>query len=320
MSDLEAIGDFPMDHASLLAGFLGLSLLMAQGQAGSVGQNLTSSQTAQAAKKQSDVDNGFYNPKEPCPGSRETQETSSFGDYVFRAYRFPNSAGCYEILRDGRRLWSQNGIKFTIGDFEEKKRLPMGTDITGAGEPDLVVAEWTGGAHCCFLYHLFQIGKTFRKIDTIDAGHSDLDAFVNLDGDPALEFKATDWTFAYWRTAFVYSPTVEVILKFLGGKYRFASDLMKSKPPSPNELQQSASAVHELYAYDGDQNVWWQTIWSEVLKLIYSGNAPLARQYLELAWPPERDDKLEVIGNFRKTLERSPYYRDILALNGGHLF
>ena len=61
-------------------------------------------------------------------------------------------------------------------------------------------------------------------------------------------------------------------------------------------------------------------IWSEVLRLIYSGNMHAARQYFDLAWPKERNDKNEVVDDFRKTLAGSPYSRDVLAMNNGESF
>ncbi len=95
---------------------------------------------------------------------------------------------------------------------------------------------------------------------------------------------------------------------------------MKSDPPALENLQKSASRIRDLYAQDPDLHEWWTEIWSEVLRLIYSGNMHAARQYFDLAWPKERNDKNEVVDDFRKTLAGSPYSRDVLAMNNGESF
>ena len=51
--------------------------------------------------------------------------------------------------------------------------VKMGMDITGDGQPDLVISEWLGGANCCLMFHIFEIGPTFRKLGTIDAEFGD---------------------------------------------------------------------------------------------------------------------------------------------------
>ena len=51
--------------------------------------------------------------------------------------------------------------------------VKMGIDITGNGQPDLVISEWSGYANCCLTFHIFEIGPTFKKLGTIDAEFGD---------------------------------------------------------------------------------------------------------------------------------------------------
>jgi hypothetical protein len=308
-----------MANALLLICFLASSLLVSQGQSETSEVTFFQAQSIQSTKPQTPAQGGNLLPQPTCPGGRELQETGSFGEYTVRVYG-SFLGGCFEILKNGSRIYSQMGDKLTLEAFEGKKSVPIGTKITGTGNPDLVIAEWTGGVHCCFLYHIFEIGKTFHHVDTIDTKDGSLGGFVNLDSDPALEFKSADWTFAYWRTSFAFSPAIEVILKYRDGKFRFATDFMKSRPPDLSELKRSASEVLEKFSQDKRQTAWWAAIWVEALKLIYSGNAHLVPQYLDLSWPPERDDKLKVIEDFKNTLKKSPFYDDLVSINGGHLF
>jgi len=124
------------------------------------------------------------------------------------------------------------GGKFKIDTRLEEEDSPnalteMGKNITGNGIPNLVISEWTGGAHCCSNFYIFEIGARFRFLAKIEAGHGDMSHFANLDGDGNLEFVGADWTFAYWRTSFAESPAPEIILRFAAGGYRLAEDLMR---------------------------------------------------------------------------------------------
>jgi hypothetical protein len=72
---------------------------------------------------------------------------------------------------------TESGEKFVIGtlnkDDPDAGLVTMGKDITGDGQPDLVISEWKGGANCCLVLHPFEIGKGFRKIATVDAEFGD---------------------------------------------------------------------------------------------------------------------------------------------------
>src|SRR5690606_22863732 len=89
------------------------------------------------------------------------------------------------IVRDEEIVWSGTGWRFLFDD-EEVPTVPLGSDVTGDGRPDLLVVEWTGGAHCCAIYHLFALDPEVRLLashDTADVGAT----FADLDGAPGLE-------------------------------------------------------------------------------------------------------------------------------------
>src|SRR5260370_33372137 len=69
-----------------------------------------------------------------------------------------------------RQKAEYKGEQFFIGTMDDKDPdaaiVKMGADITGAGQPDLVVSEWSGGANCCLTIHIFEIGSTFPEIGT----------------------------------------------------------------------------------------------------------------------------------------------------------
>ena len=156
-------------------------------------------------------------PVEVTPHQEET-----VAPYVARVY-FDAKAkdgtdSYFEILKDGKPVYMQKarkkGEKFFIGtmykDDPDAAMVKMGMDITGAGQPDLVISEWLGGANCCLLFHVFEIGPTFKKIGTIDAAFGDSGPhFLHPDKDSkstGLAIEIHDWNFANWHTDFADSP------------------------------------------------------------------------------------------------------------------
>ncbi len=247
------------------------------------------------------------------------QDEQSFGDYVVRIYSMNDylSDGSYEILRKGVRVHAAHGCRFRIGSIDEEDEsnnlITIGSDITGDGRPNLVVSEWTGGAHCCFMVHLFEIGNRFRHIETINEGHGGCTHFENLDNDPALEFLMHDWTFAYWRTSFAGSPAPQVILKYKGKKYGMAHDLMR-KPGIPHdELVQLANDIRATGKWE--YNPPPVKLWDRMLDLIYTGNMSQAWTLFELTWPEGIGGKNDFLRDFKSQLTLSDYWNDLQILN-----
>jgi len=271
----------------------------------------------------SDLD--FADELEPCPGSRLKTGEASFQKYTVRTYRHPNSFGCVVISRDSRPVYKRTGMVFQIGGspdlpLEGKQALltPIGTDVTGLGLPDLVIGEWTGGAHCCFVFYVFELGpERLRKVATIDARHSDRVYFEDVDHDGRIEFLMNDWTFAYWHTGFMQSPAPDITLRFRDGRFRLALELMRKPSPRDEVLAQRAKEIAAKWnsLEPGPPHEYW----GELLDLIYSGNAGRAWKFAEQCWPREKDGKEEFVNDFRKQLRQSPYWHDLRELNGNDL-
>ena len=200
---------------------------------------------------------GEVDPRTFTPTGR-LKDRRRFRNYEVRIYQPRLGDGSLEVRRGGRRIYARvsEGGKFLIGELFEsdtpKERIATGKDITGRGVPNLVVSEWTGGAHCCFSAHVFELGKHFRKIASLDAGHGKLD-FQDLDGDGSLEAILHDWSFAYWPRSFAESPAPRVILRFRDGRYQVAPDLMRKPPPPAADLAAKARMVRESGKWDPNE-------------------------------------------------------------------
>jgi hypothetical protein len=250
----------------------------------------------------------------------ELAEQRKFKDYTYRFYiNRKQYEGAFEILRRGKQVYAHRGGMFMI-DLDDKNRELIGRDITGDGQPDLVVSEFGNGAHGPYYTYVFQIGKTFRHIATI-AGEDDRVRMKDVDKDGKLEAVLKDWTFAYWNASFAASPAPTIILRYRNGNYRVATDLMKKPAPSASELDKisarTKAVLEKLGEYPSDDFSSSQPseLWGTMLDLIYIGHADLAYKFFDATWPPTLSGKEQFLNDFREQLAKSPYWPDVKAMN-----
>lgn len=249
-----------------------------------------------------------------------------YGDYTLRIAHTVDdqgSRGSLVVFKKAEPVYTLTGNRFFFGHVYsdepalDNELIAIGKDITGNGAPNAVVSEWSGGAHCCFTFHIYELGTSFREVATLDAGHGDLAHFASLDADAGLEFVTSDWTFASWRTGFAQSPAPPVILRFKDGAYGLALDLMRKPRPSQDVLIAEARKVRNDPAWTPKAQP--PSLWDYMLQLIYGGNGRLAREFLDKAWPMSIPGKEEFYRDFRATLSQSPYWKAILKLNDGQI-
>lgn len=254
------------------------------------------------------------------------QET--FKPYIARVYfdskASDRSDAYFEILKDGHRVYlqkaTQRGEQFFLGTMYKRdpdaSLVRMGADITGDGQPDLVISEWLGGVKCCLSIHIFEIGPMFKKLATINAGFGATGPhFIKYSNASALAVQVYDWTFANWNADFADSPAPRVVFRFTDGEYRVAPDLMRMRAPSAEELTRRAAAV-KTYAAGAEVGTWPDAtvspeLWGTMLDLIYGGHPEMAWKFLDIAWPPQVHGKERFVRDFRNQLAKSKYWQSL---------
>jgi hypothetical protein len=257
------------------------------------------------------------------PSSMVLDKNVKFESYEVRTYRADENGGplqAFEILKSGRRIYSRiddNGVKYNIGCINENDEgnleIRPGKDITGTGKPNLVISDWSGGAHCCLTYYIFELNDHVREVGRINAEHGSVCRFQE-ERDGKVDFIIHDWTFAYWKTSFAESPAPQIILRYHPGGYKVATDLMATANPSREEFQQLVDKGRRIPPNDEGQPT--SGFWEIMLNLIYSGHADLAWRFCDEAWPGSATAKKQFLESFKYQLSQSPYWQAIKAMNG----
>jgi hypothetical protein len=238
-----------------------------------------------------------------------------------RTYWSDKRMGTFEILRGEKILFEEICYGCYIGgkadneDEEMRKPLP-GADITGDGKPNLVVYVWTGGAHCCYIAYLFELGTQVKLIAEIDGRHG-TPSFADLDGDSIPEVVVRDWTFEYWPASFASSPAPNVILRWKNGDYVPDAELMKIPEPSPEELSNKAESVRNNEEWDRckegpdrySRDCIPEELFQTALDLMYGGHEELGRQFIGMAWKSEFPMDTELLAEFDELLSESPFWQ-----------
>ena len=248
------------------------------------------------------------------------ESEQSYRGYVARTYRDEDKGfGYVVILHNGKVVHFNQNYRYYLGHVgasaEFDSLITMGKNITGNGIPNLVISEWSGGAHCCTTYDVFELGEAFRHIATIDAGHGEMSHFEKRNGVKGLVFVTFERVFANWRTSSADSPSPKVILRYCDNEYRLADNLMRKPLPSPGELQKMAQAIRKEQVWKS--NTAPPVLWEKMLDLIYSGNSSSAYRLFDMAWHVGTPGKDKFRHEFVKQLEESQYWPQIKMMNEG---
>jgi hypothetical protein len=174
-------------------------------------------------------------------------------------------------------------------------------------EPDLIVTDFSGRAHCCFTVHIIRLDGAVRD-EAIPIRDSELQLDRSVT-PPRLRFH--DWAFAYWKTDFADSPAPLVILAWDPGSRDYVPDVATMRRPAPDEQALAAAASQlepQLRAnyFMGNAN---PALWRRMLDLIYEGNVGAALRFFDLAWPPDRPGKAKFLAEFTRQLTNGALWR-----------
>jgi len=254
----------------------------------------------------------------------ELTDECTFGIYTIRTYRTRYGDGSLEILKSGQTIYDQHGWVFEIGDrgsmCHSLEFNLIGGDLTGNGKANVVIYEWSGGAHCCYTMFLFQIDGVVKQIAEID-GEDSVPNFADMDGDSVPELLLHDMSYSYWPGSFADSPCPRVILRWSKNSYIVAPELMISPAPSIQELENEAAKIRESERWTSGPNSEYnhynipKELFRNALDLMYADHKDLGWKFIEMAWTEKFPVDKELLEELRKRMASSPYWKQLQEIN-----
>jgi hypothetical protein len=197
-------------------------------------------------------------------------------------------------------------------------------DINKDGKNEIMIHEYTGGAHCCNLYTIYSLDSAAMAIFDFNAEHTGL-YILDIDNDSLFELISGDCSFAYWQTSYAESPRPGLIWRWDNGKYRLAnfhySDYLLEEQKSEDGIRELAylkeainTAKYNIkeYKYNWDYTEFPPAkLWGIMLDYIYAGKSNVADSIFNALWPPEIAGKEEFYKDFRGALEHGPYWKEL---------
>jgi hypothetical protein len=208
------------------------------------------------------------------------------------------------------------------------------TDITGDGILDMVIEDYSGGAHCCYSATVLELGKKFRTIANLEGGVLPVE-FKEIDNKPGSEVIIYD-NYAYRWTSFANSAFGKIVLRFQDGSYVVAPDLIRSPPLSQSKIKAIITKIKSnnysdfRYVADflnsqkskkfSDKNInssayYFGNIIADVIDLIYSGNYPQAMKIIDETWPGSTKEKIDFKKDLINEVKNRHYGKEVIEMN-----
>lgn len=226
-----------------------------------------------------------------------------------RLYRVrdPNQRGARAVItRGGMTVADIDEVMVFLGGSDGRGKHSAGlmTDVTGDGNPDVVVETYSGGAHCCSTTRIISMGPSPRELAVIETQSEGL-RFESGDEPGRMVLITADPTFEYWMTAYVSSARPGLVLRFDGEKLGPDGARMSRPAPAAAVLADAKAQVSARSAPGmGPDPVLWVTM----LDLMYSGHEAEAWLFFEDAWPASLTGKDEFRRAFESQLAKSPWW------------
>ena len=238
-------------------------------------------------------------------------EKKQFGQYKVLLSQDFESGLSKVVIENGKdKVFEEAeiGNHYYFGNNFDGPDLYSGRDITGNGISNLIVLNWTGGSHCCHFLHIFELGKKFRRLITIEAGSSSI-RLIDLDHDGFPEIEFWDGAIDYQFASFAGSPGGRIVLKFRKDHYEVATQLMKKSAPSAKKMQALKNKLSVAFAKETSPDLPYEFL-DAMMDLSYSGHFKLALQLADKVWPAEKSGLEKFKNEFSQALRNSLYWKE----------
>jgi hypothetical protein len=236
------------------------------------------------------------------------------GEYTFRCYIGPPPfrENVFQIYKNDELVYqSDTGYAYWLG--KKEGLFHPGDDITGDGIPNLVVMYSSGGNSSFNQFcYVFSLGDQFRLIQCLPQGN-----FVDINQDGKLDCIAYQPGFTFWHACHAGSPLPKIVYEYCDNEYLLAPALMCQPLPEEEEMNQVIEEVKRRCAKvkeeEWDNKYCWNykdvyldsSVWSYMLKLMFSGHPDEAYDFLDKVWPEGEKGKSYFIYDFEELLNET---------------
>ena len=204
------------------------------------------------------------------------------------------------------------------GPLKEMTRFGL-FPFLGGKVKQLIIEQYSGGAHCCWSYWIFSLVPDFQTLynsQNYPVGYEL--APKDLDKDGVFEFTQTILTFDYFdRLPHALSPLPAVIFKYQEKKNEylppnnaFTEYLLRGIEEDIEKVEELREKT-DLATYDDTRGDYLSLVLEVVLRYIYAGKEKEGWSFYHKEY--NLADKEEMKSKIRKKLESCLIYKEIYA-------
>jgi hypothetical protein len=231
--------------------------------------------------------------------------------------------------REGRATVTGGGPTIAVTDHHVELGLPRwdpstgtqlptigaGDDFNSDGILEVLLTQYSGGAHCCYTVTVVEMSQPARIVAVIDAGNG-MTAEKQPSGDILLNIP--DQSFDYWRAPHAGSPFPDVWYRLKDHRLEVAIDKMLAAEPPLDDVTFAPRAAYIRTITTTDPKALNADLWSPMLDYLYSGREAECWRFFDACWPDDAPGKAEFKADFLGVLEASPRWRDFAAARAAH--
>ena len=253
-------------------------------------------------------------------GLFSSRDTAAYDGYRI-SRTFDKSKGAFG--RSETVINRGNGVLARIEGFafENSTRFAL-FSLLGKERKQLIVESYSGGAHCCTSYHIYDLGPRLRVLFDGDAyGPDDVGysmKLIDLNHDGVYEFVQSVMTFDYFYASHARSVFPEVVFAFddRTGKFRpanraFSTYLLRD---IKDKLQAADKLNYDLRGEPKADDVLFRQEYHHAflnvtLAYLFSGNDSVGWIFFDRKYKLSDKEKLRL--DLKRTLRESAVYRSI---------
>lgn len=190
--------------------------------------------------------------------------------------------------------------------------------LLGDASKQLIILQYTGGAHCCWTYRIYDFHPNLHVIfddESYGLEYLGYELFPeDIDGDGKFELTQGVMTFDYFHMSHAYSVFPVAVFSYNEKSRTYVPANKRFKAYVLEDIENDLKAL-ELVSRDvnaeevKNREEYLSAVLKVFLKRIYSGDEADAWKFFDTEY--RLSDKIELKSDIRKALRHDPIYRSL---------